>query len=68
MNKKEFQKAIERRTGHTIEEIRNMSLEDMRKLHETEYGEPMQVIGTGLLRILSRQEIEKEVDKLYDNF
>ncbi len=63
MSKSEFERAIERQTGLTVEQIKEMPLGDMRKLREKQFGRPMQIIGSTLMRLLSKQDVEKLVDE-----
>jgi hypothetical protein len=63
MLNKEFVKALEQRTGLTLEQMRDMAPEDMRKLREKQHGKPMEFFSNSLVRILSRSQIEKDLDK-----
>ncbi len=63
-------RAIEQRTGESIESLQDTPIDVRRKLIETRHGKPMQVIslwpfiGRGEPpQLLSRAEINKLVDK-----
>ena len=65
-----FELAIEAKVGDTIESIREMSVDERRKLVETKHGSPMKVVSYWPFigrneppQTLSREEVDKLVDE-----
>jgi hypothetical protein len=70
--KTEFERAIERKTGESVESIRKMSIDDRRKMNEKKFHHVMEFvsmfdfIGRGnILRknAISHGEVEKELEE-----
>lgn len=70
MSKTEFETAIERAVGDTIESIRKMPIDKRRKLVEVKHGTSMRVVSRWPFigrneppQLLSRQDVDRLVDE-----
>lgn len=68
--KTEFELAIERQVGDTIESIREMPIDERRKLIEAKHGKPMRIVSHWPFigrheppKLLSREAVDKLVDE-----
>ena len=58
----EFEKAIEQRTGLSVEKIRRTPVDQLRRRIENQYRQPMRVTGGGDT-LITHQQVQKMVDK-----
>lgn len=71
-NKTELERAIEQKVGESIESIREMPIDERRRITEKKYGVTMifrslgKLVGRGNVlrdRTISRKEVEEALDK-----
>ncbi|MGD0523070.1 MAG: hypothetical protein ABSA43_00710 [Candidatus Microgenomates bacterium] len=60
--KTDFEKAIERATGESIESLRSTPIDERRRRIEQKFGKPMKVTSIGP-SLVSHQQVEAELDK-----
>lgn len=63
MGLSEFERAIERRTGLSVEDIRQTPIDVLSRKREANFGTRLQIIGSAIVRLLSREEINQQLDQ-----
>lgn len=60
--KTEFEKAIEKATGESVESLRSTPIDERRRRIEQKFGKPMKVTSVGP-ELITHQQVEAELDK-----
>ena len=60
---KKFLKNVSKRVGLTIDQIKEISPEDLREYLISKNKKPFKIVSQSLFKTMSTEEIEKELDK-----